>query len=77
MKDTKMRAGGVAAALAVAALALAGCGEPSPEGSTRVDTGGLGRARAWVIETPDGRDVTCISWSAGRGGGVDCDWGSQ
>lgn len=66
------RAGGVLLALGLA-LGLTACGDPAP-GSTQQDTGGLGRARAWTIQTPDGREVVCVSWKSGHAGGLDCDW---
>lgn len=58
----------ILAAATVALLALAGCGndpkEPDgPSGTFRVATVNV-----------DGRDVRCITWEHGSGGGISCDW---
>jgi len=59
-----------AAALAISALALTGC---APAGTERTTVDG-GWLTAVVVVTPDGRDVTCVVGSSGKG--IDCDWES-
>lgn len=60
----------IAAAVLVLGLALAGCGVKDAE------TGGATNLTVSVIQTPDGRNITCIKYisSGGSVGGVSCDW---
>lgn len=52
-----------------AMLALTGCGVKD------VETGGSTHMHVRVIETPDGKRVTCVAYNAnGYVGGVSCDW---
>lgn len=54
----------------ISALALTGCGYQNPATSDGTNL------KAAVIETPDGRHVTCIKWdSSNYAGGLSCDWG--
>lgn len=58
-----------AAWLVAAALTLAACGAPA-------DDPGSGRSGFSVDQVDvNGRQVTCISWKSGYGGGLSCDWG--
>lgn len=65
--------------LLFAVLAMAGCGnnpsdpDTSPGGSYTSPGGSYG------VTTVDvhGRNVTCVTWNNGYGGGISCDWEHQ
>lgn len=54
-----------------AALLLSSCGDPG-----RVQAGDeiLSSTTTGVIQTPDGRKVTCVVWQGYQAGSISCDW---
>jgi hypothetical protein len=60
--------------IAVAAvLTLAGCGS-SPGGGNEVQGPSV---KAFLVPTPDGREVVCV-WAEGYNrAGLSCDWGNK
>jgi hypothetical protein len=66
-------------ALAIfAVVVLAGCGNAGSveKNSTRLNHGVYGGMQAFLVDTPDGRTVTCVVYDGNRAGGVSCDWAS-
>ena len=60
----------IAAGVVILALTLTGCGVKDAE------TGGATNLTVSVVQTPDGRNITCIKFMSGGSnvGGVTCDW---
>lgn len=62
------------AVVVVFIVALAACGTDSPD-ARPVSSSGLSEK---VFVLSDGREITCITWSGGYGGGhaggLSCDW---
>lgn len=58
------------AVLAAAAMALTGCSSSIEDPSTGEDT----RITERHVTTQDGREVTCLVYTAGYAGGLSCDW---
>jgi hypothetical protein len=61
---------GGAVVAAVLLLALVACGTAQNPGSGRGGT-----VNVFDVDVR-GRQVTCVSWGWGNGGGLDCDWNS-
>ena len=56
-------------ALVLCLISLTGCSE-SPAKDPKVSTGSF----KTTIVNVDGRDIPCITWNLGYGGGISCDW---
>lgn len=67
--STKTRITAIAASAALALGTLAGCGN-DPDKPSGKPSGKFGV----VTVNVDGRDVRCVTWKDGYGGGLDCDW---
>jgi len=63
------------AALAIAVLALTGCGAQPSTGTTRQSNEHAEDISIQTVTLPDGKTVDCIVFSDyKRGGGLECDW---